>query len=80
MSDVRWSNCLWHAFLRWKQNRFRGALVVTKSPFFGIRSHFSKHLPNELESFVPLEPRDGCPACVHKFWFRGEVKTRRTRR
>lgn len=76
MSEIGWGNCLFHGLRRWKQRRFRGALVITKSPNCGFRVHTSDKIPADLESFVPLHPREGWKAWLHKIWFKGRIERR----
>lgn len=50
--------------------------MITKSPNCGFRVHTSDKIPADLESFVPLHPREGWKAWLHKIWFKGRIERR----
>jgi hypothetical protein len=76
VGEIGWGNCLVHGLRRWRAQGYRGALVITRSPNFGLRVHTSERIPAGLVSFVPLRPRTGWRAWFHKIWFKGQVVKR----
>ena len=74
---IEWGNCLIKGFLRWRRQGYRGALVFTKSPNLGFRTHVTEEIPRGMTSFVPVSPKRWPFSCLHKICFPGYWRERR---